>query len=55
MQWQNVEAIKGSIDEKKIRVVFLPAEGTATTPKHQINGTVSSATLIHLIPHADFH
>ncbi|CAF9914179.1 phosphatidylinositol-binding protein scs2 [Imshaugia aleurites] len=39
--WQNVEKIsKGSIEERKIRVVFLPAEGTASTPQHNnINGT----------------
>lgn len=42
-QWQNVEKIsKGSIEEQKIRVVFLPADGTTSTPQHNnINGTVS--------------
>ena len=32
---------KGSIEERKIRVVFLPADGTASTPQHNhVNGTV---------------
>lgn len=41
-QWQNVEkAGRDAIEEKKIRVVFLPADGTATTPNHkQVNGLV---------------
>ena len=41
-QWQNVEKIsKGSIEERKIRVVFLPVDGTASTPQHNhVNGTV---------------
>ncbi|KAL9126292.1 MAG: hypothetical protein Q9217_004641 [Psora testacea] len=39
----NVEKIaKEAIEEKKIRVVFLPADGTAETPNHkQVNGLVS--------------
>ncbi|KAL9132486.1 MAG: hypothetical protein Q9175_006345 [Cornicularia normoerica] len=39
--WQNVEKIsKGSIEERKIRVVFLPADGRASTPQHNnVNGT----------------
>lgn len=47
-QWQNVEKIsKGSIEERKIRVVFLPAEGTASTPQHNnINGTVRSRIIL---------
>ena len=41
-QWQNVEKIaKGAIEERKIRVVFLPAEGATATPQHNnVNGTV---------------
>ena len=48
-QWQNVEKIsKGSIEERKIRVVFLPANGTASTPQHNnVNGTVRSRTCWH--------
>ena len=43
MQWQNVENIaKGAVEERKIRVVFLPADGAAATPHKQVNGTVSS-------------
>ncbi|MDI1487248.1 MAG: phosphatidylinositol-binding protein scs2, partial [Ramalina farinacea] len=37
----NITTIAGrdAIEEKKIRVVFLPADGTATTPNHkQVNG-----------------
>ncbi|KAL2042204.1 hypothetical protein N7G274_004692 [Stereocaulon virgatum] len=39
--WQNVEKVaKGAIEERKIRVVFLPADGTASTPQHNnVNGT----------------
>ncbi|KAL8953535.1 MAG: hypothetical protein Q9222_000593 [Ikaeria aurantiellina] len=33
--WQNIEkASKSSIQERKIRVVFLPADGSNTTPSH---------------------
>lgn len=41
-QWQNVEkAGRDAIEEKKIRVVFLASQGTATTPNHkQVNGLV---------------
>ena len=41
-QWQNVEKIsKASIEERKIRVVFLPADSSASTPQHNhVNGTV---------------
>lgn len=48
-QWQNVEKIsKGSIEERKIRVVFLPADGTASTPQHNnVNGIVRSRTRSH--------
>ena len=39
---------KGSIEERKIRVAFLPAEGTASTPQHNnVNGTVRSPTSSH--------
>jgi hypothetical protein len=44
-QWQNVEkTAKSSIQEKKIRVTFLPAlEGaTESAPSTVVNGTVSS-------------
>ena len=43
--WQNVEnTSKGAIQERTIRVLFLPADGSATTPTHNnINGTVSRA------------
>ncbi|KAL8833686.1 MAG: hypothetical protein Q9170_004131 [Blastenia crenularia] len=35
-KWQNIEKVsKSSIQERKIRVVFLPADGTTTTPSHQ--------------------
>ncbi|KAI4256089.1 MAG: hypothetical protein LQ352_002245 [Teloschistes flavicans] len=35
-QWQNIEkANKSSIQECKIRVAFLPADGNASTPSHQ--------------------
>ncbi|KAL6714918.1 phosphatidylinositol-binding protein scs2 [Lecanora helva] len=39
--WQNVEKVaKGTIEERKIRVVFLPAEGANATPQHnKVNGT----------------
>ncbi|KAI4162548.1 MAG: hypothetical protein LQ342_003779 [Letrouitia transgressa] len=39
--WQNIEKVsKGSIQERKIRVVFLPADRAATTPTHSnTNGT----------------
>ena len=49
-QWQNVEKVaKGAIEERKIRVVFLPAEGTTSTPRnYNINGTVSDSTLATL-------
>ena len=42
MQWQHVEQTsKASIQEKKIRVSFLPASGSLTTPSHNnVNGTV---------------
>ncbi|KAL8812950.1 MAG: hypothetical protein Q9223_000006 [Gallowayella weberi] len=34
--WQNIEKVaKSSIQERKIRVVFLPADGNAVTPSHQ--------------------
>ncbi|KAL8938853.1 MAG: hypothetical protein Q9211_003019 [Gyalolechia sp. 1 TL-2023] len=34
--WQNIEKVsKSSIQERKIRVVFLPADGSNTTPFHQ--------------------
>ncbi|MCJ1485330.1 phosphatidylinositol-binding protein scs2 [Schaereria dolodes] len=38
--WQNVERTsKASIQERKIRVVFLPADGPTTTPQHNnVNG-----------------
>ena len=51
-QWQNVEKIsKGSIEERKIRVIFLPADGTASTPQHNnINGTVRSRTISYFFP-----
>ena len=41
-QWQNVEKVaKGAVEERKIRVVFLPAEGATATPQHNnVNGTV---------------
>jgi hypothetical protein len=36
---------KGSIEERKIRVVFLPADGSGVTPTHNnVNGTVRSDT-----------
>ena len=39
--WQNVEkTAKSSIQEKKIRVNFLPATGASQTPTQQVNGTV---------------
>lgn len=39
---------KGSIEERKIRVAFLPAEGTASTPQHNnVNGTVRGPTGSH--------
>ncbi|KAL8938099.1 MAG: hypothetical protein Q9216_004072 [Gyalolechia sp. 2 TL-2023] len=35
-QWQNIEKVsKSSIQERKIRVVFLPAVGSSSTPSHQ--------------------
>ncbi|MCJ1225422.1 phosphatidylinositol-binding protein scs2 [Toensbergia leucococca] len=39
--WQNVEQTsKSSIQERKIRVTFLPADGSSVTPTHNnINGT----------------
>lgn len=42
-QWQNAEKVaKGAVEERKIRVVFLPADGTMSTPQHNnVNGTVS--------------
>lgn len=34
-QWQNIEKVsKSSIQERKIRVVFLPADGNTATPSH---------------------
>ncbi len=46
-QWQNIEKVaKGSIEERKIRVLFLPAEGSTATPTHNnVNGTVSDFSL----------
>lgn len=43
VQWQSVEkANKSSIQERKIRVLFLPADGSTNTPSHQnIHGQVS--------------
>lgn len=46
MQWASVEkSSKDDIQERKIRVVFLPSDGSAAdaaTPNHNnINGTVS--------------
>ncbi|KAK4695612.1 hypothetical protein P7C71_g2179, partial [Lecanoromycetidae sp. Uapishka_2] len=43
-RWQNIEKVaKGAVEERKIRVVFLPADGaagTTSTPQHNnINGT----------------
>ncbi|MCJ1279970.1 phosphatidylinositol-binding protein scs2 [Puttea exsequens] len=39
--WQNVEKVaKGAVEERKIRVSFLPAAGISSTPQHNnINGT----------------
>ncbi|KAI4135699.1 MAG: hypothetical protein LQ347_000429 [Umbilicaria vellea] len=39
--WQNVEKTsKWAIQERKIRVLFLPADGSAATPRHNsVNGT----------------
>ncbi|KAL9045161.1 MAG: hypothetical protein Q9214_001758 [Letrouitia sp. 1 TL-2023] len=39
--WQNIEKVsKGAIQERKIRVVFLPADRAVTTPTHSnTNGT----------------
>ncbi|KAL2059120.1 hypothetical protein ABVK25_000412 [Lepraria finkii] len=39
--WQNVEKVaKAAIEERKIRVVFLPADGTTSTPqRNNVNGT----------------
>ena len=46
IQWQHIDdSEKSSIQEKKIRVVYLPAEGSAAaaTPlKNGVNGSVSS-------------
>ncbi|KAL8704092.1 MAG: hypothetical protein Q9201_002753 [Fulgogasparrea decipioides] len=34
--WQNIEKVnKSSIQERKIRVAFLPADGSTSTPSHQ--------------------
>lgn len=51
-QWQNIEkANKSSIQECKIRVAFLPADGNASTPSHQnVYGTVSRKILSHSFP-----
>ena len=40
--WQNVEKTsKWAIQERKIRVLFLPADGSTATPTHHdVNGTV---------------
>lgn len=45
--WQNVEKTsKWAIQERKIRVLFLPADGSAATPRHNsVNGTVRLAQL----------
>ncbi|KAI9798328.1 MAG: phosphatidylinositol-binding protein scs2 [Piccolia ochrophora] len=39
--WQHVDqTAKGSVQEKKIRVLFLPADGSNVTPSHnRVNGT----------------
>ncbi|KAL8652606.1 MAG: hypothetical protein Q9210_002577, partial [Variospora velana] len=35
-KWQNIEKVnKSSIQERKIRVVFLPTDGGSSTPSHQ--------------------
>ena len=51
LQWQNVEKTsKGDIQERKIRVLFLPAEGSLATPSHNVvNGTVSLRLLSTII------
>lgn len=37
------------IEEKKIRVVFLPADGSSGTPMNkQVNGTVSTRSILDL-------
>lgn len=43
--WQNVEKTsKWAIQERKIRVLFLPADGSTATPIHNtVNGTVRLA------------
>lgn len=39
IQWQHVDdAERSSVQEKKIRVVYLPAEGAATPLRNGING-----------------
>lgn len=47
-QWQNIEKVsKGTIQERKIRVIFLPADRAATTPTHSnTNGTVNAPLII---------
>ena len=49
-QWQNIEkTAKDQIEEKKIRVVFLPAEDI--TPNHkQVNGLVCIGTYMFMSP-----
>ncbi len=51
LKWQNIEKIaKGTIEERKIRVVFLPAEVSTSTPQHNnINGTVRGYHLTYLL------
>ena len=46
-QWQNIEKVaKGPIQERKIRVLYLPAEGLTTTPsQNHVNGNVGSQPL----------
>jgi len=38
-QWSHIEqTAKSSIQEKKIRVIFLPSDGSAATPHRAVNG-----------------
>lgn len=48
-QWQNIEkANKSSIQERKIRVAFLPADGNTTTPSnHHVHGAVSQGQSLY--------
>ena len=50
LQWQNIEQnAKGTIQEKKIRVVFLPANGAVHTPNHkQVNGLVGPEQKLYI-------